>query len=153
MTACSHRTDELLFGPLRETRFGIRGEIDRIAHSPRAGKGGIGAGTNTAFAGPWGVSYSINLTSDAETGLAKWTEQQFIGAMRTGRHLGVSRPILPPMPWDALRQMTDQDLNAMFAYLRTVPAIRNRVPDAVPAPAPPPAAGQKDGAPTPGPHQ
>jgi len=92
----------------------------------------VGAATNTAFAGPWGVSYAMNLTPDAETGLGKWTEQQFVATLRTGRHLGVSRPVLPPMPIGATSQMTEQDLKAIYAYLRTVPAIRNRVPDPTP---------------------
>lgn len=95
-----------------------------------------GAATNTAFAGPWGVSYAINLTSDADTGLGSWTEDVFVTAIRTGRHLGVGRPIMPPMPWQAYAHLTDEDLKAMFAYLKTVPAQKNRVPDAVVAPPP-----------------
>ena len=96
-----------------------------------------GAATNTAFAGPWGISYAVNLTPDPQTGLGKWTEQQFVAAMRTGRHLGASRPILPPMPWQGVGQLTDADLHALFSYLRSLPPIRNRVPDAQIAPPPP----------------
>lgn len=96
-----------------------------------------GSATNTAFAGPWGVSYAINLTPD-ETGLGTWTEQVFISALKTGRHLGSGRPIMPPMPIPAYSKMTDDDLKAVFAYLRTVPRLRNTVPEAVVA-APPPA--------------
>lgn len=88
-----------------------------------------GAATNTAFAGPWGVSYAINLTSDA-TGLRNWTEQMFVSAMRTGQHTGKGRPILPPMPWQSLNSLTDADLKAVFAYLRTVPPVRNAAPPA-----------------------
>ena len=91
----------------------------------------VGAGTNTAFAGPWGVSFSANLTSDKETGLGGWTEETFVKALRTGRHLGVGRPILPPMPWPMYLHATDEDLRAMFAYLHTVPAVRNQVPQPV----------------------
>ena len=58
-----------------------------------------GAATNTAFAGPWGVSFTANLTPDDETGLGKWTAETFIAALRTGRHEGKGRPILPPMPY------------------------------------------------------
>lgn len=90
-----------------------------------------GAATNTAFAGPWGVSYAINLTPDPDTGLGSWTEQMFVGALKSGKHMGVSRPILPPMPWQAFRNFSEEDLKAMFAYLRTVPPIKNRVPDPV----------------------
>jgi hypothetical protein len=91
-----------------------------------------GSATNTAFAGPWGISYSINLTSDPETGIGKWREQDFVRAMKTGKHLGVGRPIMPPMPWQWFGKITDADLKAMFAYFKSVPPIRNRVPDWVP---------------------
>jgi mono/diheme cytochrome c family protein len=100
-----------------------------------------GAGTNTAFAGPWGVSYARNLTPDQVSGLGIWTEEMFIKTMRTGRHMGVSRPILPPMPWQSLNSLNDEDLKAVFAYLRSLEPIRNEVPDPHIAP-PPPAAAQ-----------
>lgn len=86
-----------------------------------------GAATNTAFAGPWGVSYAPNLTPD-DTGLGKWSEESFVAAIRSGKHLGVARPILPPMPWQVYRNMSDSDLKAVYAYLRTVPKVANRVP-------------------------
>lgn len=90
-----------------------------------------GAATNTAFAGPWGVSFAANLTSDPRTGLGQWTEATFVQAMRTGRHEGQGRPLLPPMPFPAIAQATDEDLGAIFAYLQTVPAISNKVPQAI----------------------
>ncbi len=92
------------------------------------------AGTNTAFSGPWGVSFTANLTPDEETGLGRWTEETFVQAIRTGRHEGVGRPILPPMPWPMYRNATDEDLKAIFAYLQTIPAIRNRVPQPIDPP-------------------
>jgi mono/diheme cytochrome c family protein len=94
--------------------------------------GGVVAATFTAWAGPWGTSFTANLTPDPETGMGKWTEQNFIEAMRTGRHQGRGRPILPPMPWPNMAKMTDQDLKATFAYLQSIPPIRNRVPDPIP---------------------
>ena len=87
-----------------------------------------GAGTNTAFAGPWGVSFTANLTPDPETGLGKWTEETFIQAIRTGRHEGQGRPILPPMPYPQYKNATDEDLSAVFAFLQSLPPIKNRVP-------------------------
>lgn len=87
------------------------------------------AATNTAHAGPWGVSFTANLTSDADTGLGRWSERDFIQTIRTGRHLGRGRPVLPPMPIPAYSQMVDADLKAIYAYLRTVPAISNKVPE------------------------
>jgi hypothetical protein len=86
----------------------------------------------TAWSGPWGVSYTANLTPDPETGLGSWTEQQFVDTIRSGRHLGRGRPILPPMPWPAASNLTDADLASIFAYLRTIPAVANRVPDPLP---------------------
>jgi hypothetical protein len=91
-------------------------------------------GGMTAWAGPWGISYGTNLTSDADTGLGAWSEQMFVEALRTGQHLGMGRDILPPMPWAAYANCTDEDLGAMFAFLMTVPAIPNEVPDPVPPP-------------------
>jgi mono/diheme cytochrome c family protein len=93
-----------------------------------------GALTNahlTAWAGPWGITYSANLTPD-KTGLGEWQAETFIQAMRTGKHAGVGRPILPPMPWFNYAQMTDEDLRAVFAYLRSLPPIANKVPDPQP---------------------
>ena len=89
------------------------------------------AATNTAWAGPWGVSFTANLTPDAETGLGKWTADTFVSAIRNGKHEGQGRPILPPMPWPMYRNATDEDLHAVFAYLQTIPAIKNRVPQPI----------------------
>ncbi len=90
-----------------------------------------GSGTNTAYAGPWGVSFTANLTPDKETGLGAWTADQFVTAIRTGRHLGKGRPILPPMPWPVYRNLTDDDLKSVFAYLQTLKPIRNKVPEPI----------------------
>jgi len=92
-----------------------------------------GAATNTAFAGPWGVSYASNLTPEPNTGLGIWTEDLFLKALRTGRHWGQARPILPPMPWQGYARMTDDDLKAVYAYLRTIPPVVNSVPESIPA--------------------
>jgi hypothetical protein len=88
-------------------------------------------GTNTAFSGPWGVSFTANLTPDRETGLGSWSEETFIRAIRTGRHEGQGRPILPPMPWPMYRNATDEDLSAVFAFLQSIPVVKNRVPQPI----------------------
>jgi hypothetical protein len=95
--------------------------------------------TFTAWSGPWGISYSANLTSDPNTGIGQnlWTEELFIRAIREGKHMGTSRPILPPMPWPVIRNLNDEDLKAIFAFLRTVPPISNHVPEPIIAPPPP----------------
>ena len=90
------------------------------------------AATGTAFSGPWGVSFAANLTPDQNTGLGIWTEDMFIGAIRTGKHMGVSRDILPPMPWPMYRNATDEDLKSIFAFLRSIRPIHNRVPTPLP---------------------
>ncbi len=89
-------------------------------------------GNMTAWSGPWGIRYAANLTPDRETGLGSWTEQNFVDTMRTGRHMGRGRPILPPMPWQMVGKLDDQDLKAVFAYLRTLPTVKNRVPQPTP---------------------
>jgi hypothetical protein len=91
-----------------------------------------GAATNTAFNGPWGVSYAANLTPERNTGLGIWTEEMFVTALRTGKHMGRSREILPPMPWPMYKNATDDDLKAIYAYLRTIRPIVNHVPDVQP---------------------
>ena len=87
------------------------------------------AATNTAWSGPWGVSFTANLTPDTETGLGKWTLRNFVDTIRSGRHMGRGRPILPPMPIPMYKHMTDEDLESIYTYLRTIPAISNRVPE------------------------
>jgi mono/diheme cytochrome c family protein len=99
----------------------------------------IASGTNTAHAGPWGVSFTANLTPDRETGLGKWTLRTFSDTIRTGRHMGRGREILPPMPIRMYKNFNDADLEAIFTYLQSIPAISNRVPE----PRPPAAKGHE----------
>ena len=87
------------------------------------------AATGSAYSGPWGLSFAANLTPDMETGLGRWSEDDFVQTIRTGRRLGRGRPLLPPMPIPVYSQMTDDDLKAVFAYLKTLPPVRNKVPD------------------------
>ena len=127
-------------GPEPDMSLALSGhpESMKLPPPPKLGDGPwvwTAAGTNTAFAGPWGVSYTANLTPDKLTGLGIWTEDIFIKTIRTGRHWGVSRPILPPMPWSVYRNLTDEDLKSVFAYLRTIKPIHNQVPEPVPPPA------------------
>jgi len=86
----------------------------------------------TAAIGPWGASFAANLTPDNETGIGTWQPEMFINALRTGKHLGAGRPILPPMPWEMVGKLTDEDLQAMFAYLKSIPPVKNKVPDPKP---------------------
>lgn len=91
------------------------------------------AGDLTAWYGPWGVSYSANLTPDPTTGIGKrYTEAKFIQTLRSGKK-PEGEPLLPPMPWEVYGNMTDSDLKAIWAYLQTLKPIVNNVKVAVPA--------------------
>jgi hypothetical protein len=94
--------------------------------------GAIANSDLTAWAGPWGISFAANLTPDKPTGLGSWTPELFIKTMRTGKHFGVGRSLLPPMPWFDTAVLTDRDLKAVFAYLKSVRPIRNQVPQPLP---------------------
>ena len=87
----------------------------------------------TGIAGPWGVSYAANLTPD-DTGTGNWTFEQFKKAIREGKSKGLdgTRPILPPMPWQQYRMMSDEDLKAIFTYIQSLPPLKNVVPGPVP---------------------
>lgn len=131
-------------GPEKDLARGLSGHPEALQMPPppklEAAWNWAGSATMTAFVGPWGMTYSANLTPDRETGIGAWTQEQFIQAMRSGKHVGDARPILPPMPWQALAGLPDKDLRAIYAYLMAQPAIRNKVPDYAP-PAPPAQAG------------
>lgn len=83
----------------------------------------------SAWVGPWGISYASNLTPDNATGIGTLSEEMFIKTLREGKYMGVGRPLLPPMPWPTIGQMTDQDLKAIYAYLKTIKPINNKVPE------------------------
>ncbi|KGO87666.1 c-type cytochrome [Flavobacterium suncheonense] len=88
---------------------------------------------NTAAVGPWGTSFAANLTPD-DTGIGTWSEEQFLKAMKQGKYKGLdgSRQLLPPMPWQSYSQMADEDVKAIFAYLKSLNPVKNIVPQSVP---------------------
>jgi cytochrome c553 len=89
----------------------------------------------TAWVGPWGVSFSANLTPDTTTGIGAWKEEHFMRAIKEGKFHGLpaGRMLLPPMPWPNYSHMTDEELRSVFAYLKSIKPVKN----AVPAPIPP----------------
>jgi len=105
-------------------------DVDRKA---MAGKGLIVTDDLTTWVGPWGVSFTANLTPD-DTGLANWTLDQFKIAIRHGKYHGMEngRNLLPPMPWETYRFMSDDEMAAVFAYLKTIKPINNLVPAPIP---------------------
>jgi mono/diheme cytochrome c family protein len=86
--------------------------------------------TLTAWVGPWGISYAANLTPDA-TGIGNWQESSFITALREGKFKGMpsARPIMPPMPIENFKDVTDDEIKAIFAYLKSIKPINNLVPE------------------------
>lgn len=125
-------------GPVPDTTLLLSGHPAKIPFSPVnlkeiEGKGFAVTSDETAWAGPWGISYADNLTPDA-TGVGSWTKEQFFTAIREGKWKGMknSRELLPPMPWQDFRLMNDKELSAIFAYLKSIKPIQNIVPPAAP---------------------
>ena len=122
-------------GPIPDTTRLLSGSVGPITSNEfypeilSQGKWIVARPDFTAMIGPWGISYPANLTPDKETGTGNWTEERFIKIIRTGKHLGEGRPILPPMPWENFARLKDQDLKDIFAYLQSLIPISNRVPD------------------------
>jgi len=89
--------------------------------------------TATAIAGPWGVSFSANLTPDP-TGIGSWTLARFKKALKEGKYKGLdnNRTLLPPMPWPNYRNIADEDITDMFAYLKSTKPVKNLVPSPIP---------------------
>jgi Cytochrome c len=87
----------------------------------------------TSWVGPWGIAYAANLTSDS-TGIGTWKEERFIYAIRNGKYNGMAsdRNLIPVMPWVMYRNMTDEELKAIFAYLKSTKPIKNKVPPPTP---------------------
>jgi hypothetical protein len=95
---------------------------------------GLVTDNRAEWIGPWGISYSANITSDSTTGIGNWTEEQFILCLRKGKYGGITggRDLLPPMPWPNFAQMTDDELKAVYAYLESTTPIHNIVPQPQP---------------------
>ncbi len=132
--------------PKKMTDHGPDMDMDRMLSGHPAGspqlpvdrkdmesKGLAVTGDLTAWVGPWGVSYTANLTPDS-TGILSWTEDQFMYALKNGIYKGLpgSRQMLPPMPWQEYKHMTDGEMKAVFAYLKSIKAVSNSVPPPLP---------------------
>jgi Cytochrome c len=87
----------------------------------------------TNAVGPWGMSFAANISSD-ETGIGTWSEKQFFKVLREGKFKGLdgSRDLLPPMPWFVYKNMTDDDIRSIFAFLKSTRPVSNIVPAAKP---------------------
>ena len=85
------------------------------------------SGSELGWQGPWGVTFPRNLTPDSATGIGSWTEDQIVTAVREGRRPDGS-PLLPPMPWPMYAHMTDEDVHALAAYLKSIPPVVHEMP-------------------------
>jgi mono/diheme cytochrome c family protein len=86
------------------------------------------AGSEVGFEIPGlGVFHGPNLTPDQETGLGSWSDQKIIDALQKGVRPD-GRMLAPIMPWRALAELTPADAQAIVAYLRSIPAVKNKVP-------------------------
>jgi hypothetical protein len=128
-------------GPVEDTSLMLSGHPSQVPAPvlmpDQLAKGLAATYDLTAWNGPWGTSYAANLTTDS-TGLGSWSEEQFINCLRQGLFKGIqeSRPIMPPMPINDFSKMTDDELKAIFAYLKTVKPVHNIVPEYQPPVAP-----------------
>jgi hypothetical protein len=97
-------------------------------------KGLIVTNDLTSWVGAWGISYAANITSDSTTGIGNWSEEQFVLCLRKGKYMGLekARDLLPPMPLQVFQTMTDDELKAVFDYLKSTKAIDNMVPQPAP---------------------
>jgi cbb3-type cytochrome c oxidase subunit III len=129
----AHEADEAKRDPVKRGRYLVDTHLCAICHSPMDEDGRIMDGMQLAGGQlmrivPFGDYPTGNLTSDKDTGLGNWTDDQIKQAITRGMLKDGTRLPPYPMDWPAFSAMTPDDLNAMVAYLRTVPPVSNRVP-------------------------
>src|SRR6202521_2023922 len=101
---------------------------DWSAHDAPILPGGEGAGQVMWFKGLPGRIVAPNITPDPDTGAGKWTDDQLARAIREGiGHDG--RALFPMMPYENFRSLPDEDLASLVVYLRSLPAVRNPLPN------------------------
>ncbi len=148
VTAPDPRTDRIGYGRYLTVIGGCSG-----CHTPETRPGAPVPGREYAggrvFQGPWGRNVSPNLTPHKDAYLGRATKEEFIGRFRSFRSLtGDAAPIATKgrntlMPWLALSEMTDEDLGAIYGFLKTLAPIENRVNPFPDAPEPVPEAPAK----------
>lgn len=86
----------------------------------------------TVLSTPMFTSFSANITSD-ETGIGNWTYENFKTALTKGKLKGIptGRDLLPPMPWQDLAHLKEDDIQALFAFLKSTKPVKNLVPPAI----------------------
>lgn len=118
---------------VKRGRYLVHAQMCGLCHTP-VNHTGIYRGDDFYLAGgmrvgayPHGVFVSRNLTSDPETGLGRWTEDQIINALRNGRARGRVLNFWD-MPWQMYHNLAADDARAIARYLKTLPPVRNRIP-------------------------
>lgn len=106
-----------------------------LAGDPDFERSLAGSQTGIAYTDPLGeknpgVIYPPNITPDDDTGIGTWTDLQIANAIRAGigRHAGRR---IAWMPWQGYARISDDDVDAIVSYLRSIKAVRHKVPDAV----------------------
>ena len=108
-----------------------------LVGEPNMNRSLAGSGIGIAYTNPLqgrypGVVYPPNITPDEDTGIGRWTDQQIANAVRAGLGRHGDRRILV-MPWQGYAQISNDDAYAIVGYLRSIKAVKYRVPDDVPA--------------------
>ena len=85
------------------------------------------------YEGPFGTVYSSNITADRQTGIGDWTDEQIITVIRLGRRPNGER-LVPVHPYPVFNGMAEEDLRALVAFLRSLPAVNraNQVKKTIP---------------------
>jgi hypothetical protein len=91
-----------------------------------------GSGTGIAYSNPLreknpGIVYPSNLTPDRETGIGSWTDEAILRMIQAGTNPSGGHSV-PVMPWPSYAKINDEDLLAIVAYLRNLPAVNHKVP-------------------------
>ncbi|HLS41952.1 MAG TPA: molybdopterin-dependent oxidoreductase [Paenalcaligenes sp.] len=107
----------------RGRRVALAGDC-MVCHTQDGGK--VNAG-GRPLETPFGTVYSTNITSDPETGIGAWSYKAFERAMREGIHQNGSH-LYPAFPYTSYAKMSDEDLQSLYAYLMTQPAVKQTNP-------------------------
>jgi hypothetical protein len=93
----------------------------------------VGPPQVAGFPGPKGAKYyPKNITPDAETGIGNWSEEQFVRAYKERTRPNGTKYDNSDMPWDTYKNMKEEDVRAIYRYLKTIKPISNKVPENIP---------------------
>ncbi|MEK7214391.1 MAG: c-type cytochrome [Chloroflexota bacterium] len=124
--------DQVAFGRMVTRSVCMECHTQRVAGDPFTLDATKAFAGGEEFDGPWGTVYARNITQDKATGIGNWTDAEIKRAINEG--IAKDGTKLLVMPWEFFRGMSDDDLNAVVAYLKTVPAVSNTLPPAKLAP-------------------